>query len=249
VSSTTANNFGFRKLGSAGFGFMGLLITVGIHGAIVGMAYLSQIASAPRPEATRDMIVTQMIQLGKPREKFWLPRIVQPKPKIEQPVIKVTDNPNAPPAPKEAPKPEDKEISKDLKNALKRAQMLKAAAAEEEAEGSLTGSREGTSSSATEGDEYATLINNAIKRNWNVPSSLLNDAQLAGLEADVRVQIGDDGTLQGARLQKPSGNDLFDDSCVQAVKATGHVPAPPANMKARFKRGVLITFEGKALAH
>src|SRR5688572_27309371 len=120
---------------------MGLFITLAMHVGLVAIVYLSQVKSAPRPEAERDLMVTQLVVLGKPREKFWLPRIVQPpKPKIEQPVIKVTDDPNAAPAPKEAPKPEDKEISKDLRNALKRAQMLKNAAAEEEMEGSLTGS-------------------------------------------------------------------------------------------------------------
>jgi TonB family protein len=248
VSGATAQ-FGFRKLGSVGFVGMGMFITALMHGALVAVVYLSQVHSAPRPEAARDLMVTQLVTLGKPREKFWLPRIVQPPaPKIQQPVIKVAEDPNAPAAPKEAPKPEDAEISKDLRNALKRAQMLKRAAAEEENEGSLTGSNEGTSSTATTGDEYATKIHNAIKKNWSAPSGLLNDAQLAGLSADVRMQIADDGTIENPKLQKSSGNDLFDDSCMQAVRATGKVPPPPAGVRAQFRRGVTLGFDGKGLA-
>jgi TonB family protein len=248
--STATSQFGYRRLGGASFVGLGMLITLLIHGAILGLAYWSQIGSEPPPEATRDLMVTQLVVLGKPREKFWLPRIVQPpKPKVEQPSIKVADDPNTPtPPPKEAPKPEDKDVNKDLRNALKRAQALARAAAEEEAEGSATGSAQGTATQAQQGDEYATLVHNAIKNHWTAPAGLLNDAQLASLVADVRVRIADDGTLENPRLQKGSGNDLFDDSCVQAVKATGKVPPPPAAVRAKFQRGLLITFDGKNLA-
>jgi TonB family protein len=247
--SAASSHFGFRRLGGARFVGAGMFITLLIHGALVVVVYVSQFKTAPRPEAERDLMVTQLVTLGKPREKFWLPRIVQPPPpKIVQPTIKVAEDPNAPPAPKEAPKPEDKEISKDLRNALKRAQMLKQAAAEEEAEGSLTGSAEGTTSTASTGDEYATLIYNAIRKNWSPPAGLINDAQLNSMSADVRVSIAEDGTIENTRLQKGSGNDLFDDSCVQAVKATGRVPPPPAAVRAKFRRGAVLAFDGKSLA-
>ena len=248
--SAATTHFGFRRLGGVRFVGAGLFITILMHGALAAVVYLSQVRSAPRPEAERDLMVTQLVTLGdKPREKFWLPRIVQPPPpKIEQPVIKVAEDPNAAPAPKEAPKPEDKEISKDLRNALKRAQMLKNAAAEEETEGLPTGSREGTSSSATAGDEYATLIYNAIRKNWSPPSGLIDDVQLKQMTADVRVQIADDGTIENARVQKGSGNLLFDDSCIQAVKATSKVPPPPAAVRAKFRRGLVLAFDGGSLS-
>jgi len=98
------------------------------------------------------MIVTRLVALGTPREKFWLPRIVQPpKPKAPD-AIKLSEDPNAAPAPKEAPKLEDTTISKDLRapwNAPRpspsRPQPRKPR------EGSLTGSAQGTSNQAVSG--------------------------------------------------------------------------------------------------
>ncbi len=236
----------YRSLGRASGA--GVVVTILVHGAIATVVFISQIQSPPRPEAPRDMIVTQLVKFGNPRPKYWLPRIVQPKPKAPPPVLKVTENPNAPPAPKEAPKVDDVEISKDLRHALQRAQALARASADEPTEGSLTGSEQGVATQATSGDEYATAVHEAIRKNWSAPSGLVNDSDLARLEADVRVSISDDGTLLGPRIDKASGNQFFDDSCVQAVKATGRVPPPPAALRARFRRGLLITFAGKDLA-
>ncbi len=239
--NASEHHLGFRSLGSGGIG--GVAMTILIHAALVAVVYYGQIKGEAPPAQERNMIVTQMAVLGKPREKFWLPRIVNPpRPKVQQPVIKLAENPEAPPAPKEAPKPEDAEISKDLKRALERAKMLvKTAAAEEEPEGSLQGSAKGTSSEATEGEAYATLIFEAIRRNWNV-ATLIDEANLGKLRATVKVRIGDDGTLLEPTITNSSGNDIFDDSCVQAIKTTGKVPPPPAAEAAKFKRGIGFQF-------
>ena len=215
-----------------------------IHALLVVLVYYGHLKSPPRPEAPRDMIITRLVALGKPRDKFWLPRIVQPpKPKAPD-AIKVTDDPNAAPAPKEAPKLEDTTISKDLRRALERAKALaKNAAAEEAAEGSLTGSAEGTSNQAAIGDEYATAIHDAVLKHWSTPTGFVSDSELATLSAEVRVSISPDGVLGNPKVIKPSGNQYFDDSCVEAVKATGRVPPPPAG----FKRGFRLGFEGKEL--
>jgi len=60
----------------------GIAATLLIHALLVVLVYYGHMKTAPRPEAARDMIVTRLVALGTPREKFWLPRIVQPpKPK------------------------------------------------------------------------------------------------------------------------------------------------------------------------
>jgi TonB family protein len=236
-----------RPLGRGTF-LGGIAATLLIHVSLVGLVYYGQLKTPPRPEAPRDMIVTRLVALGTPREKFWLPRIVQP-PKPKAPAaIKLSEDPNAAPAPKEAPKVEDTNISKDLRRALERAKALaRNAAAEEATEGSLTGSAEGTSNQAVIGDEYATAINEAIHRHWTTPTEIVKDNELGTLSAEVRVSISADGRLGNPRLLKPSGNQYFDDSCVQAVTATGRVPPPPAGLAARFKHGALIVFDGKDL--
>jgi TonB family protein len=237
-------NTRIRPLGRGTF-LGGIAATLVIHALLVVLVYYGHLKTAPRPEAARDMIVTRLVALGTPREKFWLPRIVQP-PKPKAPAaIKLSEDPNAAPAPKEAPKAEDTNISKDLRRALERAKTLaKNAAAEEAAEGSLTGSSEGTSNQAVSGDEYATAIHDAVLKHWSTPTGMVSDSELATLSAEVRVSISPDGVLSNPRVTKPSGNQYFDDSCVEAVKATGRVPPPPAG----FKRGFRLGFEGKDLA-
>lgn len=232
-----------RPLGR-GSSLGGIGATLLIHLGLVALIYFAHVKSPPPAEVPRDLIVTKLVAFGKPREKFWLPRIVQaPRPKAPPPTLKLTDDPNAAAAPKEAPKIDDADISKEMKRALKRAQML-AQGTEEPAEGSLTGSAEGTSSQGTTGDEYATAIYNAIRRNWVTPTGLVTDAELATLTMVMRISISPDGALQAPLVKQSSGNEYFDDSCIQAVKATAHVPPPPPN----FKRGFSLRFAGKDLA-
>ena len=81
--------------------------------------------------------------------------------------------------------------------------------------------------------------------NWNTPTGLINDAQLAALTAEVRIQIDDDGTLRNPSLTRSSGNDLFDDSCLRAVRATGSVPPPPPAVRARVRAGCAARLRGQ----
>ena len=244
---TAAVQSRIRPLGR-GTSIGGFFATLLIHASLGALIYFAHVKSPPPIETPRDLIVTQLISFGKPREKFWLPRIVQPpKPKAPAPTLNLTNDPNAPAAVKEAPKVDDADISKQMRRALKRAQML-AQATEEPPEGSPLGSTEGTSTQGVTGDEYATQIFNAIRRNWVTPTGLITDSELATLEAKVRVSIRDDGTLASPSIHKSSGNPYFDDSCIQAVKATGRVPPPPANVAATYKRGLSIRFAGNELA-
>jgi periplasmic protein TonB len=246
--SETEVHHGFRSLGRGGLA--GIAITLVIHGALVLLVYQSQRRTAPRPEAIRDLIITKSVKFSKPREKFWLPRIVQPpEPTRPEPVLKLNENPlvtpppEPPPPPKEAPKPEDK-ISKDMQRALRRAQAL-ANAAKEEDEGAAEGSLTGTANENVQGDEYASAVHDAIHRNWNVPGALLNDAQLSGMATQVVIRVDGDGTLKAPQLRQSSGNDLYDDAALAAVRATGRVPPPPPAERAKYRKGIIIEFAGK----
>lgn len=244
----TAIDTRLRRIGRGTF-VGGMLATLSLHAAIGALVYYGHMVAPPPVERTRDLMVTQLVSLGKPADKRHLPRIVQPpRPTVEEPQIKVATDPNAPPQPKQPPKPDDAQQAKDLKRALERAKALaQANVPEEPPEGSLTGSALGTSTQASVGDEYATAIYEAIRRNWVVPTGL-SRGDMTGLTAAIRVAIAPDGSLQDPSLLNSSGNDLFDDSCMQAVRATGRVPPPPAAMRAQFGRGLRLDFEGKDLA-
>jgi colicin import membrane protein len=226
--------------------FSGLLLTLALHAAILGaVAYAHNEGTVP-VEVPRDFVVAKLVKLGKPREKFWLPRITEPPPpQAPPPVLKVADDPNAAKAPPEAPRPENPKINKDLKRALDRARKLTSLADAEPEEGQLSGSAQGTATEASAGDAYATSIFEAIRRNWSAPSGLVSDAELARLTSEIRIRVGADGSITDSKLIRPSGNSYFDDSCVAAIQATRKVPPPPPAVRKLAARGFAIDFAGK----
>ncbi|HEY5090091.1 MAG TPA: TonB family protein [Polyangia bacterium] len=209
--------------------FAGLLVTVALHGAI-----LLTVARAHGKEETpiivqHDFVEAEMVKLGKPRDKFWLPRIVQPpRPTAPPDAIKLADDPNAKPAPTEAPRPTDPLISKDLKRALERAQKLEALATPDEPdEGSLTGSKLGTSNREV-GDQYLAQLKGLLTQNFDLPAGIAPN-QIAN-PPEIRFHIGADGTLSDIKLVKTSGNSFVDDACVSSAQTTRKVPPPPASI-------------------
>jgi protein TonB len=219
--------------------FAGLLITLALHGGV-----LAAVAAAHNKEEAplivpHDYVQAEMVKLGKPRDKFWLPRVTQPpRPTAPPQTIKVAEDPNAKAAPKEAPRPEDPKISKDLKNALERARKLEALAAEEAPdEGSLTGSKLGTANKAV-GDQYLATVKGMLLQNYNLPAGIAPD-QIAN-PPQIRFTIVADGSLSGIKLIKTSGNSFVDDACVDAAKLTGKVPPPPAQFS---NHGIGVTCE------
>jgi TonB family protein len=214
--------------------FSGLLITLALHGGVL----LAVARAHNKPETPmiveRDFVRAEMVKLGKPRDKFWLPRITQPPPPAPN-AIKLSEDPNAKPA--EAPKPEDPKISKDLKRALERARKLEALAAPDEPdEGALNGSKLGTANQAL-GDQYLAEITGLLRQNYNLPAGMAPD-QIA-TPPEIKFTIGADGSLSNIKLTKSSGNPLVDDSCVTAAQLTRKVPPPPGGRS----RGLLVACE------
>lgn len=209
----------------------GFLVTLALHGAVlaaVGVAHSKPQAPVIEP---RDFVMAEMVKLGKPREKFWLPRITQPPRPVAPPAeIKIADDPNAKPAPPpEAPRPEDPKISRDVKRALDRARKLQALAGPEEPEeGALDGSRLGTASQAT-GDPYLAEITALLQQNFAVPAGIAPE-QIA-TPPEIRVRIQPDGRLTDVKLTKSSGNNFVDDACVQAAELTRQVKPPPPTIR------------------
>ncbi len=208
--------------------FAGILFTVALHGGVL----LAVAAAHNKPEPPlimpHDFVRAELVKLGKPRDPFWLPRITQPpRPTAPPNQLKLSEDPNAKAAPKEAPRPEDPKISKELKNALERAKKLEALAADDDDEGSLTGSKLGASNRAV-GDQYQAQVLGLLRANYNFPAGLTPD-QIAVLP-EITFRIAPDGTISEVKLAKSSTNSFVDDACVDAAKLTGKVPPPPPTM-------------------
>ena len=228
--------------------FAGILVTLALHAGILGAVTMAHSRTDEPLDVPRDFVVAKLVKLGKPREKFWLPRITQPpRPTAPPKVIKLAEDPNAAAAPVEAPRPDNPQISKDLRRALNRARQLEQLIPTEPEEGQLTGSANGTATEASDGDAYATAIYEAVRQNWTTPTGLVTDAQLAHLVTSIKIRVGDDGTILETKIIRSSGNSFFDDSCVTAIQATHKVPPPPAPKRRLAAKGYALEFAGKDL--
>ena len=208
--------------------FAGILFTVALHGGV--LLAVARAHNQPEPPLImpHDFVRAELVKLGKPRDPFWLPRITQPpKPTAPPNQLKLSEDPDAKAAPKEAPRPEDPKISKELKNALDRAKKLEALAADDDDEGSLTGSKLGASNRAV-GDQYQAQVLGLLRANYNFPAGLTPD-QIPVLP-EITFRIAPDGTISDVKLAKSSTNSFVDDACVDAAKLTGKVPPPPPTM-------------------
>jgi len=211
--------------------FAGLLVTLALHAAVLLAVKAAHSRTDGPVIVERNFVQAEMVKLGKPRDKFWLPRLTQPPPPPPPTAIKLAEDPNAKPAPVEAPKLEDPKTSKDVKRALERAKKLgEMALPPEPEEGALDGNKLGNSNRAI-GDQYQAAVLGAISQNYHLPAGMAPE-QLANLP-EIRVGIGSDGTLSGIKLVKSSGNPLVDDACVSAAQQTHKVPPPPAGSNVR----------------
>jgi len=226
-------------------------MTAAIHAGLVGLVYYGTHKGPEVEERPREITVTQFVRLGKPREKFYLPRIEEPPPpKPVEDVIKVAEDPNAKPAEKEKEKekpPKKEDLSKKVQEMLNRRRAMFQGVDDTPPEGLATGSANGTASTASEGDAYATQIMEEVRKNWSVPTGL-SIGQVFNFETEIRIAISASGEIASSSVRKTSGNSLYDDSCIQAVQATRRVPPPPPAVRNMYRKGVVLAFGGKDLA-
>lgn len=82
------------------------------------------------------------------------------------------------------------------------------------------------------GSDYYSKIVDKIKQQWIFPESLDKD-----LEAVISIRIAKDGSVTIEKIEKSSGNALFDRSVLRAITKAGSLPQPPQDMEigVRFK--------------
>jgi hypothetical protein len=209
--------------------FSGLLITLALHGIILWA--VREAHSKPQEPliVERNFVKAEMVKLGKPRDKFWLPKPDIPPPPPPPDALKLSQNADAGAAPVEAPKLTDPKMSKAMKNALSRADKLAQLIPEDNQEGDPSGSKFGTSDHAI-GDQYIAQIRGLLIQNYNLPAGITTDQIASPPEIRFRIDQAN-GMLSGIKLTKSSGNPLVDDACVSAAQLTRQVPKPPAGSK------------------
>jgi periplasmic protein TonB len=83
---------------------------------------------------------------------------------------------------------------------------------------------------------YFRAVQQKVKDAWTFPGGS-ND-----LSADVEFSIGADGTLNGVKIAKSSGDAAFDESVLRAIRRAAPFPPPPAQYRSQFS-DVVSTFK------
>jgi len=210
-----------------------LVVSVAGHLLFIGAALvLSWALAGPRIELDQEPIKASLVRLGKKRDEKLLPRKEEappPPPPAAAPVLP-TEAPVKPAAPTK-PTPQRVDTKKSLFDAMNKT----ASAAAEAPEGDEQGDPNGDAA-RQEGERYYGVLSSAVRRNYDV-SNTIPEAERRTLKARVTVRLGSLGELLDVSLSKSSGNQLFDDAVLGAVKKAAPFGPPPEHLRDTLKSG------------
>lgn len=216
-------------------------LSVTLHVGAIGVALVASWLLAPKLiDLDQKPIKASLVRLGKPRDEKLLPRKEEPKPppppeKVEVPVVAPAPPPKAIAIPGNEPKkPTTKQdLFKALNSVSKQAKP-------EELEGKADGDPNGDAAKE-EGERYFGIISAAVRRYYDV-SNTIPEAERRTLKAEVSMKVSATGEASDVRLKKSSGNDLFDEAVLSAVKKAAPFSPPPEHVKKVLAAGVTLAF-------
>lgn len=240
---------------------LGLGASVAAHLLMFGGAWLYAIWSPPRVVAEKP-IVAKLVRLGKPRDEKLLPRLpktpTNPPPTtksapVPAPAPAPAPAPKAPPSPTAkaepvAPKPDPAAAAaarqKQMMEALAKVAAVEgptSAAGEEELPGQADGDAMGTAEDAAEGDRYLALVEQALRANYVLPTTISAKERLY-LKCVLFLKIAPSGKIDSFRIAESSGNPHFDRAVEASVARTMLAP-PPDSFRKTYRDGLEIVFK------
>jgi TonB family protein len=156
---------------------------------------------------------------------------VQPAPKEEK--IKPVEKPKKDDIVEKVKKP-PKESLKHLQEALeeirKKAALeeIKKRVARKERDEKRLSSIQPSPAFESKMNEYYSLVWTKIKEAWTIPENLIKE--MVDLETVIVLIISSDGTIQKMWFEKKSGNALYDQSAMRAIKKAEPLPPIPREL-------------------
>lgn len=239
---------------------LGFLVAVGAHVLIplfvLGSQWLLVVLGLAIPVSERehpktvDVIAAEFVRLGKPFDPRKLPsRKVPPIAKRKPDGVVVSPDAKEHPEKKEEEKEKPREHEKAaLDNLIDRTREF-AEDVQYEQEGDPNGLREGTATTAKEGDIYQGQLVLFFRRNFTVNNMVQDPDKLVAVAA---IDITDDGHLRDVSIVRSSNDPLFDNdvlSSVQALIQSGAtIPEPPPDLSSTYYgKTISVRFSGKDL--
>jgi TonB family protein len=225
---------------------------------VVGLI-ASAILSKPRVDVNQKPIQAKLLRLGKPRDEKLLPRkeeppppppqevkaVEAPKPVAEPPPPQPAAVPIAVPDAKPVPKAEKQDGVNDSdqrrKSLFSAFSKASKSAPQEELEGAEDGDPLGDAARA-EGERYWGILTAQVRRHYDVSQTIPDDERIR-LRARVVLKLSRTGQVVDVDLSKTSGNALFDNAVLSAVKKASPFSPPPEAVRDLLGRdGVEMEF-------
>lgn len=242
---------------------LGVVFSIAAHLAVFGGAWVYANRAPPRLVQEKP-IVAKLVRLGKPRDEKLLPRLPKtptapPQKPVAVPQPTPQPSPTAKPEPapsptaKAEPVPETKPAPKvdAAADALARQEQMLAALArvsgptsqsgEEELPGQADGDVLGTADEASEGDRYLALVEQSLRSNYILPTTISAKERLH-LACVLYLKIAPSGKVESFEIIESSGNPHFDRAVEASVRQT-LLPPPPDSFRKLYRDGLEIRFK------
>lgn len=206
-----------------------LKIESAIRVDIVGLPEKTKSLPPPMPDPVKDISTA----------------VPPPSSKTLPPIEKTKPVPTAAPVVLKPTKPENKKRASEQSAALKRLEAFaklereakaeaanKALEAAKAAQGAVRGNQISKGNSLTgltrlDHARYLDDLEARIKSHWRLPKFLSNSQ----LRVRIIIQINSSGTIIRRAVVQPSGNNVFDQSALEAISASEPLPAPPDTLQ------------------
>lgn len=224
---------GQRRESAPGFFLGGLGLSFFVHAAIVVAVIVGTITGSKAIEEKAEeklapFTPVDLVRLGKPREKKFLPRIANPAPKqVEEKVVNLAKKPDPKDVviKKEEP-PKDAEVVKKKKpsaaDVLHTLHNPNRPVNDDQPEGREFGVAEGNvvdDSVKHLMNTYVAQVQRAVLREWRVPQTISESRakEMAG-KVQIKVRVSEDGYITSYNFLRRSGDAQFDSSVEEAVR-------------------------------
>ncbi|HYV47401.1 MAG TPA: TonB family protein [Myxococcaceae bacterium] len=220
-----------------------LLWSAAGHAVLVAAALiLSMWVPSARIDLDQKPIHATLVRRGQARDAKLLPRVEEtPPPPPPQSTAMPLPGPKPPPSPAARPQQSQTDDGSRRSRLFDAFSKTSKKARDEPLEGAADGDPEGNSATQ-EGDPYFGLIDRNVHRYYNV-SSAIPESERRTLKALVWLRLTATGAVDSAKIQMPSGNALFDNAVLAAVKRAAPFPPPPAHLLDELvRKGVTMEF-------
>lgn len=235
----------------------GLTVSMLAHVVMFGGALAYAHWTPPRVVPDKP-IVAKLVRLGKPRDEKLLPRLpaAPPPPPPQETAVPVpappptTPPPDVQPAktidvpvtptPAQAAADRQKKLA-DAFSKLGPAPTGPVGKKPEELPGREDGDARGSAEEAAEGDRYLALVDQALRDNYVLPTTISQKERIA-LVCVIWLDIAKDGKIREFRILEPSSNGHFDRAIEAGVQRTKLPPPPPAFFAA-YPDGLPVRFK------